>query len=113
MASAIWRATRHSPASVGPSRAPTARVATWVKATSTLALALVATAERQAPGMPAVSSAGVVSKPPPPAMASIKPATKATAARMARVVRSTLSSKGMGRAYYWQGAKREAVILPV
>ncbi|MNP45714.1 hypothetical protein D3C76_1396590 [compost metagenome] len=46
-------------------------------------------------GMPAVSRAGVVSRPPPPAMASMKPATKATAARIARVVRSTLSSKGM------------------
>ncbi|MOA54918.1 hypothetical protein D3C78_1786180 [compost metagenome] len=46
-------------------------------------------------GKPAVSSAGVVSSPPPPAIASMKPAMKATTARIARVVRSTLSSKGM------------------
>ncbi|MNC61748.1 hypothetical protein D3C75_1117110 [compost metagenome] len=47
-------------------------------------------------GMPAVSRAGVVSKPPPPAMASMKPATKATRARISRVRGSTVSSKGMG-----------------
>ncbi|MCY1378754.1 hypothetical protein D9M69_664160 [compost metagenome] len=56
-------------------------------------------------GRPAVNKAGVVNSPPPPAMASMKPATKATKARMARVERSTLSSKGMGSAYS-AGAER-------
>ncbi|MCY1554857.1 hypothetical protein D9M68_914670 [compost metagenome] len=47
-------------------------------------------------GKPAVSSAGMVSRPPPPAMASIKPAVNATRARMASVVGSTASSRGKG-----------------
>jgi len=43
-------------------------------------------------GRPAVKSAGTVSIPPPPAIASIKPAAKATAQSSAHVVGSKANS---------------------
>ena len=50
-------------------------------------------------GRPAAISAGMVSNPPPPAMASMRPATKATA--ISRAIVSVASSIGVFRAQGW------------
>lgn len=50
-------------------------------------------------GMPASSSAGMVMRPPPPAMESTKPAAKAAAPSMKRMCRDGSNMAGPARAY--------------